>query len=250
MIGSLRKKYRNFRSKQKLFWSVNWVKTYYFNYKMFPRSIAKKLPVFFYGKVKFSDLSGEIIINAPIKTAMIGFGQSFEFPTTYRGIAELSLKGKLVFSGNAQIGKDCVLYIGEEGYCEFGYMAALGSSIKFICQKKIVLGDWTGIGYESQIIDTNSHPMINTVTKEQYPVNAEIVLGSYNAISNRVSIMPHTKTPNYCVIASNSLCNKDYSPLGNNILIGGIPAKLIKNNFARDWESEKESLKKNKIINW
>ncbi len=250
MISFLRSKYRAFKRKWKFFWTVNWVKTYYFNYKKFPYSIAKKLPVFFFGRVKFSDISGEIEIKAPIVTAMIGFGQSFEFPTTYRGIAEISLGGKLVFKGNAQIGKDYVIYIGNDAYCEFGYMAALGSNVKLICKKKIVLGDWTGIGYESQLIDTNSHPMINTKTNETYPLVGEIILGNYNAVSNRVSIMPHTKTPNYCVVASNSLCNRDYSDLEENILLGGIPAKHIKSNFARDWESEKETLKKNKIIKW
>ena len=54
--------------------------------------------------------------------------------------------------------------------------------------------------------------------------------------------MPGTVTPNYCVVASNSVVNKDYTPLGNNILLGGIPAKLIKKNYSRDWEGEKELL--------
>lgn len=250
MIKYFKRIVRNTKRKTKLFFKVNWVKTIYFNFKMFPFSIAKKLPIFFFGKVRFSDLSGEVIIDAPIKRAMIGFGQSFEFPTTYRGIAEIVLKGKLVFKGYAQIGKDCVIYISKRGYCEFGYMATLGSNVKLICDKKVILGDWTGIGYESQIIDTNSHPMKNTITGEFYPINGEIILGNYNSISNRVSIMPNTQTPDYCVVASNSLCNKDYTSLGNNILIGGMPSKLIKNNFTRDWEGEKEMLKKNKLINW
>ena len=60
--------------------------------------------------------------------------------------------------------------------------------------------------------------------------------------------MLHTKTPDNLVIASNTLCNKDYTSLGENTLIGGIPAKKIRDNFKRDWESEKETLKKNKII--
>ncbi len=246
----LKKTYRTFKRRTKLFFKVNWIKTIYFNHKMFPFSTARKLPVFFFGSVRFSDLSGKVKINGPIKRAMIGFGQSFEFPTTYRGIAELSLKGTLIFNGYAQIGKDCVMLISEGGVCEFGYMAALGSNVKLICSKEISLGNWTGIGYESQIIDTNSHPMMNTETKEQYPLNGSIKLGDYNSISNRVSIMPNSITPDFCVVASNSLCNADYTHLGNNILIGGIPSKLIKNNFTRDWESEKDKLKKNKLIHW
>jgi len=250
MIEYLKIIYRKLRARFKLIISVNWIKTYYFNYKKFPYKIAKKLPVFFFGKVKFSDISGEIIINSPIKRAMIGFGQSFEFPSTSLGIAELSVKGKLVFNGYAQIGKDCVLSINKKGYCEFGYMATLGSKTKLICNERIILGDWTGIGYESQLIDTNSHPMKNTKSGEYYPLNGPIVLGNYNSISNRVTIMQNTITPNYCVVASNTLCNKDYSILGNNILIGGIPAKLLKENFTRDWAGEKELLKKYKLINW
>ena len=250
MIEGLKKIYHKIKRRNKLFFKINWIKTIYFNYKMFPFSIARKLPVFFFGSIRFSDLSGEIQINGPIKRAMIGYGQSFEFPTTYRGIAELSLKGKLVFNGYAQIGKDCVMLISEKGYCEFGYMAALGSRVKLICSNKITLGDWTGIGYESQIIDTNSHPMMNIETGEHYPITGIIELGNYNSVSNRVSIMQNSITPDYCVVASNSLCNSNYTDLGTHILIGGIPSKLIKKNFTRDWESEKDKLKKNKLIHW
>ena len=60
--------------------------------------------------------------------------------------------------------------------------------------------------------------------------------------------MQGTITPNNCTIASNTLCNKDYTTLGENILIGGIPAKLLKEHVSRDWEGEKERLEKNLIL--
>lgn len=215
---------------------------------MFPYNTAKKLPVFFYGKVKFSNLSGNVSIEGPIKKAMIGFGQKFEFPSTSKGTAELSLKGNLCFKSNAHIGLDYAILIDKDGYCEFGFMGCLGSNVKLICTQKIIIGKWCGIGYDSKIIDTNSHPMKNTLTGKVYPISSSIELGNYNAFSNSVSIMPGTKTPNNCVIASHTICNKDYTDLGENILIGGIPAKLIKNNFARDWESEKEMLLESKRV--
>lgn len=250
MIGILRNIYRSLKKKNKFFWSVNWIKTYYFNYKKFPYSIAKKLPVIFYGKVKFSSIEGDVIIDAPIKRAMIGFGQTFEFPTTSKGTSEILLDGKMVFKGNVQFGKDVSLLIGKNAYFEMGHMATFGSNVNLICVKKVILGDWTGIGYDSQVIDTNSHPMINTITNERYPITGDIILGNYNSISNKVSIMLNTKTPNSCVIASNSLCNKDYTVHGENILLGGIPAKLLLSNFARDYDSERENLIKNKVIKW
>ena len=242
------KKSSGFYRRMKFYYTVNWTKTIYFNFKKFPFKTAKKLPVFFYGNIHFQSIKGEIIINGPIKTAMIGYGQHFETSQKSKGIAEFALYGKLVFNGYSHFGKDVSLYIGKNAHCEFGFMSCLGSDVKVVCTNKVVIGDWSGIGYESQVIDTNSHPMKNTETGQYYPMIGEIHIGTHNAFSNRISIMPNTKTPDFCVIASNTLCNKDYTSLGSNILIGGIPAKLIKNNYARDWENEKELLLKYKVI--
>ena len=80
--------------------------------------------------------------------------------------------------------------------------------------------------------------MINTETNEVYKMTMPIVIGNYNFISNRVTLLSKTKTPNYCTIASNTLCNKDYTVLGENVLIGGIPAQLLNKNIKRNWEVE------------
>jgi acetyltransferase-like isoleucine patch superfamily enzyme len=246
MIKKLSEYYGNLRAiyhKYKFYYSINWTKTLYFNFKMFPFSIAKKLPVFFYGKVKLYDLIGKIIIEAPIKTGMIGFGQTFELFKKAQGIAEFYLSGTLVFKGNAHFGKDCIVYIGPESYCEIGDLFALGSRGKLLCYSKIVFGKYARIGFESQIMDSNFHQIINLETGKKEPKVLPIQIGNYNWVGNRTSIMQNTTTSDFCIIASNSLCNKDYSSLGKNILIGGIPAKYLKSNISRDWEGEDEQLK-------
>lgn len=249
MIAGLKKIYRIFKKKNKFFWSVNWIKTYYFNYKKFPYSIAKKLPVFFYGKVKFSSIKGEFIIDAPIKRAMIGFGQTFEFPTTSKGTSEVLLDGKMVFKGNVQIGKDVSLLISKGAYFEMGHFSCLGSSVLVVCKNKIVLGKYVRVGFQVQFIDTTIHQLIDLNTKKNLPLNAPIYLSDYNWIGNRTTIMKNTKTPVNCIVASNSLINKDYTQFGENILIGGMPAKLIRENIVRDWEGEHENLEKSLIVN-
>ncbi|WP_231560021.1 acyltransferase [Flavobacterium gilvum] len=233
---------RTIYHKIKFYYSVNWAKTLYFNFKKFPFSIAKKLPFFFYGKVKFTSIKGEIIIRGNIKRGMIGFGQPYEMNTLHKGIAEIFIEGKMIFNGYMQFGKDYFIYIGKNAYCELGNMSSLGTDGKLICIEKIVLGEYCRIGHESQIMDSNFHPMIDTLTGEKLSMTAPINLGNYNYVGNRVSIMSKTKTADYCTIASNSICNKDYFKMGSNILIGGIPAKLIRENISRDWEWEKEAL--------
>ncbi|WP_238160810.1 acyltransferase [Flavobacterium cupreum] len=223
---------------------MNWTKTLYFNFKKFPFAIAKKLPVFFYGKVKFTSITGQIEIKAHIYKGMIGFGQSYEMNTIHRGTAEINITGKLIFKGRMQLGKDYFIFIKKGAYCELGHMSSLGSNGKLICTEKIILGDYARLGSECQVIDTNFHQMIDTKTGTIYKMSLPIQIGNYNFVSNRVSIMKGTRTPDYCTIASNSLCNKNYSSFGENILIGGVPVKLIKENISRDWEGEKENLEK------
>lgn len=233
----------------KSFFSVNWTKTLYFNFKMFPFEIAKKLPVYFYGPVRFSGLSGNVIIDAPIKKAMIGFGQRYEKSTKAKGVAELGINGKVIFKGHVQFGKDYLLIVAENAVSEFGHMSSIGSDGYYICTNRITFGNFARVGSEARIIDTNFHQMLNTVTREKYPMSYPIEIGNYNFIGFRVSIMSKTKTPDYCTVASNTVCNRDYSELGNNILIGGIPAKLLKKNISRDWQGEHEMLMKNLIVN-
>lgn len=218
--------------------SVNWIKTLYFNFKMFPLNQAIKLPVYFYGSVKFKHLTGKITINAPLKKGMIGFGQAYEIMSRSKGIAELSLEGTVTFYGHVQFGKDYFVFVGPNASLKMGNMASLGNSGKIICYENIELGYFARIGFESQLSDTTAHQMMNTVTGEKYPMTTPILIGNFNYISNRVTVLAGTKTPDYCSIASNSLCTSDYTSLGQNVLIGGIPAKLLKTNICRDWDGE------------
>lgn len=228
--------------KIKTLFKINWFKSIYFNFKKFPFKVAKKMPVIFYGKVKFQNISGQININAPIQTGMIGFGKPYEMNTVSSGISEIMLAGKVIFNGHVQFGIDYFLYVAKEGFLQMGDMSSIASRGKIICTKEIVFGDYARLGSECQVIDTNFHEMIDTITKQKHSINAPIKIGNYNFISNRVTILSKTITPDYCTIASNSLCTKNYSSLGNNILIGGVPSKLIKGNISRNWVEEKECL--------
>lgn len=229
-------------SKIKRVLQVNWIKSVYFNFKKFPFAIAKKMPVLFYGSVKFQNISGKICINAPIQTGMIGFGKPYEMNTLSSGIAEIMLAGTIIFEGHVQFGKDYFVYVTKEAVLQMGDMSSLASKGKIICTQEIVFGTYARLGSECQVIDTNFHEMMDTVTQQKFPLKAPIRIGNYNFISNRVTFLSKSITPDYCTVASNSLCNKDYTSFGNAILIGGVPAQLVKENITRDWEGEKDNL--------
>ena len=247
-MGSVRQTYRSFKKKLKLYFSVNWYATWRFNLKMFPFATARKLPVIFYGKIKFSNLEGKLIIDAPIKRGMIGFGQSFEFPTTSKGTAELYLQGTMICKGHVQIGKDVGIKVLKDAVLKMGHMACLGSNARVICTNKIELGDNARVGYQTQFIDTTIHQLVNIHTNEKLPMSAPIFINTNNWIGNRTTIMKGTHTAVNCITASNSLLNKDYTSFGEDVIIGGIPAKLLKQHIRRDWEGERKKMEKNLII--
>lgn len=229
---------RRLRKRWKSFWAVNWIKTYYFNLKKFPFKIAMKLPVFIYGNYKLTNISGDIKIDAPIKRAMIGIGHPFEAQTRSRGVGEIVIAGTVIFKGYFHFGKDVYFHVGAGAHCEVGNFSCLGSQTLFICKEKIILGDYVRIAYETQLLDSIFHQLIDLTTDTKKPITAPIHIGNYNWIGNRSTIMKGTITPDHCIIGSNSLCNKDYSNLGKHILIGGIPAKLLNTDIARDWKGE------------
>lgn len=209
---------------------------------MLPFQQAIKFPVVIFGKCSVQSLTGTIVFKCPIHFGMLGLGQRYEIFKKEKGNAELNIQGTLILHGKAQFGYDYKIFIAKNALLNLGNMASMASQAKIICIQKIVLGHYCRIGSECQLIDTNFHNLKNTQSGEIYKKNADIYLGNYNFISNRVTIMAKTKTADYCTIASNSLCNKNYASFGENILIGGIPANLLKENIVRDWESEKEDL--------
>ncbi len=229
---------RFLKKKFQYVFSINWIKTFYFNFKMLPLSSAKHLPFLFYGSVSFEGLNGNVFINAPVKFGMVGFGQDYEVFKTSTNSSQLTLNGDLVINGHIQFGKDYMVFIHKTGTLEMGHLSSLGTKGKIICYKRISFGENARIGFESQLIDTNFHKMIDLDGNYLGPLEGEIKIGNYNWISNRVSIMKNSQTPDYCTVTSNSLLNKDYNSFGTCVLIGGIPAKLIKNRVKRDWESQ------------
>lgn len=241
---------RKIKNKIWFCFSINWVNTLYFNFKMLPFSIAKKLPVVFYGKVKFTSLKGSVIINAPIKFGMVGFGVNLEIIKRNFKKAELRIDGSFYINGSFSTGNDYVICITKDASLEIGEGTYLGSATKIIVTKKISIGKFFRFGYESQISDSNYHYILDSETKKVQRLEKEVIIGDYCWIGNRTSIMRGTVTPQKLIVASNSLLNRDYTlDVKENSVLGGIPAKLIKIGVSRVFDSELENTIHNYFIN-
>jgi acetyltransferase-like isoleucine patch superfamily enzyme len=92
-------------------------------------------------------------------------------------------------------------------------------------------------------MDSNFHYIKNVTSGNVEKCTKSIQIGNNNWIGSRSTIMKGTKTPDYLIVGSNSLLNKNYTKSINNYsVIGGVPAKLISTGYERifDYDKEKE----------
>ena len=78
-----------------------------------------------------------------------------------------------------------------------------------------------------------------------------MIIGSFNWICNNTSVKAGVKTPDHTIAASSSVLTKDYTQIIKPYsIIGGCPAKLIKENCSRvfDVNVEKELTKNPNMI--
>lgn len=209
---------------------LNIFKTVYFNLKFLGFYNGIKLPIFLYGKVSFGNLSGRLQIIGSIHTRMIVIGKNCDgFSERYKSL--ISIPGSVIFRGEFM--GSCGVTLESIGILDIGKMVSLGTGAKIRCWNKIKIGTGTGIVEECQVFDTNFHAVQDVISGQITNPSGSVRIGEYCWIGNRTTIAKGTILPNHTIVASNSLVNKDFTPIGENLIIGGIPAKKIAENKRR-----------------
>ena len=214
----------NWRGQKK----VNILKTIYYNFRLFPFHIAKKLPLYIHHGVKTYKM-GAICIEGEIKRRMISIGS---FDLKAQGVTKILNHGKIIFRGPVTFGGSTI--IENKGIIIFDGETVVGEGTTFLVRKKLVMGKYTRIGFNCLFTDSDYHYMINIQTGEIKPNNKEIIIGKCNWIASCTTMKKGACTPDYTIVASNSLLSKDYrKDLPPYSIIGGTPARLITSGYRR-----------------
>lgn len=212
-------------------------KTLYVNFKLFPFKIAIRLPIYIYGKCTLFWVEGEAEIKSDsIYSGMIKLGKNTEYfnGSDNSAFLYLSKHSKLIFRGPCSIGNNYKIRVASNAILDFGEYTFWGSSVKIICSYHIIIGRFSRIAFESQIIDDSFHYVYNENTKKVSNRTGEIIIGDFNWIGNRVSVSKNTKTKPYTIICANSYLNKDYyQDESEKVMLAGTPAKKIGSGYRR-----------------
>lgn len=221
-----------------LFWSI------YANFRLFPFRVAIKMPILCSSKLTIRGFSGEYILDSEtIYPGMIRIGISQKI--LYRkgdSNTTITNHGKIIFRGSAQINSSSRLFVENGGLLDIGNEVVISNHTFVIVAKSVKIGEGTRVAHFSQICDSNFHFTEDLTSDLVYPRSASISIGRYNWIANRSIINKGTITPDYTIVSNGSLLSKDYSIIGENMVLAGQPAKVVKSNVRRVWDTEREKV--------
>lgn len=214
------------------------LKTVFLNFKCLPIKQAYRLPILIGKNVRIKAISGEIVIDSPIETAMIKIGMDLFFRDDYKRSSIIENYGRLVFKGHALFHTGVIIATGINATLSFGDFFIVGADSILYARESISFGTRVNISWNFQILDTDFHYIKkiddSTVTSNTKPVE----IGDGVWIGNHVSIGKGTILPHGTIVCSTSYVNKRFDI--PNCIIGGVPAKALKEGFSRIFDQNEE----------
>ncbi|MEZ2335548.1 hypothetical protein AB6735_07920 [Mucilaginibacter sp. RCC_168] len=203
------------------------LKSIIFNFRYFPFKTAIKFPVLISRNVFLHKTKGRVIINAPIRTALIQIGYGAIGITDFkRSRAVWEVDGDVVFNGRAFIMHGCKINVFKNAELTFGDDFNMSTECAIVAAKKITIGDHSGISWESLVMDTDFHHIADETTGEVFNHPKEIIIGDNVWVGCKCTILKGAVIPSGSVVAANSMVTKTLS--GENSIFGGNPMRVLK----------------------
>lgn len=226
--------------------SLNWFNpflTIYVNLRSFCISEAIKMPLFIYGWPRIYSLSGSMKMDCNrIVPGMIKFNQVMAgAPNCTSFKSEIYNEGSIVFRGSGEIGTGTKIRVAFGATLNIGNRFKITDMCNIGCLNRITIGDDSWIVHRCQVCDSNYH-FVEDLSSHAVPhMTKQISIGQRCWVCNSSTIVGGAVIPDDVIVASNSFCSKDYSDTPPYSMIGGIPAKIIKQNVKWIKKGELES---------
>ena len=211
----------------------SWLSILYANFRLLPFKQAILFPIDVYHRLRIESNNGKIIIDAPhVYRGMIKIGSqgSEMFPHQLETV--LRIDGKWHCNGRVVIGIGSCIRVEHGAVLVTEDHVILGARSILFCVGEIVIHKDFLSSWDCLIMDTDRHKVICKDTGEINNTDIRIEIGEHTWLGNAVCVNKGSIIPPNSIVASHSLCNKDYSQNGPNCLFAGIPAKLQKCNVA------------------
>lgn len=221
------------------FSTVNMIKTVYLNFKVFPISIAKELPVYVGKKVDINEIhkgSIEFQKGVEIRKGMVSLGICQHPMISNKGLTTLlriTQYGKLILGADIKIYSGCSIIVTYEGVLNIGNDFLMNQKSRLYCANSVNIENHVRIGWETQIYDSNFHFTYDGVNNLIGNALGSVRLGNNVWIGNRCTIAKGALLPDYTIIGSNSLVSKKLENDFEGGIWVGMPVRLKREGFYR-----------------
>lgn len=209
--------------------------TIVFNFYYLPFKQAVKLPILLY-RPQIWGFTGKIIIKSDnVRFGMIHLGRWNTIILQRKGFW-LKNNGTIIFRGSADLGAGTSIMVANNAILDIGNRVGCAVGLNIDCRYKITINGPTRFGWDVILMDSAMHLtkfIDGRYTSKGYK---EICIGKNNWITTKCIVQAGTRTPDYCIAATGSLLNKDYSNEESYCMMAGSPAKVKKTGIWRDFD--------------
>ncbi len=138
----------------------------------------------------------------------------------------LNVQGTLEFRDKYSIGKGCRFDIGSGATASFG-KGHISANSTFIIMHSLRVGDDCAISWGCQFLDEDFHEISFEGKRNK---QEGIAIGDHVWVGSNATILKGSRIPDGCVVAAGSVVTKVFEQ--KNCLIGGNPAKVIRENVS------------------
>lgn len=134
--------------------------------------------------------------------------------------------GTLIINGRVKIGPGVQIVVARGGKLTLNDGTYITADAKIFCSSTVEIGKKCAISWGTSIIDNDFHEIFYNGKQEG---SQEIRIGDHVWIGCNATILKGVSVADHCVIAAGAVVTKD---LPKNVLAGGNPAKVIKENIS------------------
>lgn len=215
--------------------SLSLPKTIYFNFRLFEAKTALKLPILVDYRTKLMTVHRNTVklnTKAAFGIIKLGWGEGAAGNECNRfSYWNIKEKSKVIFEGKAHFARGVSLRTDNEGEIIFGENFTANQNFFCASNTSIIFGKNILAGWNIHIRDGDGH-IIYDQDKKIINQNKPITIGSHVWIASYSFILKGVTIADDSIVALGSIVTKSFSE--PNIIIGGVPAVLVKKNI--EWE--------------
>lgn len=221
-------------------WNTLWL-----NYRLFPRSVARCLPLKVGRHVDVRGVGrGSIVFSEGVVPHKFMFRLGVTPWPLYSNRSMhtylwFHAGAKMVVGDEVDINSGVRIVVTAGATLTLGHRFFVNQNSLLYCSRAITFGDRCTLGWDCQVCDSDFHLVCHTAEGMVSNPTSPIVVGSDVWLANRVSVSKGCKLASHVIVASNSLvCHSLDVP---SALYAGIPAELKRTDVAYITDRKLES---------